>query len=124
MSQQLDDLLVKYSDILSYAECSVLLESIMKMKQIRACTEGKGGHAAFASIMWSPPATFPESHPKGFYDNLAKIECDVLLLFGSEDPWCTPAFAKRMFQSLIVRDDHPSKPVHRYIDLGKYYAQL
>ena len=25
------------------------------MKQIRACTEGKGGHAAFASIMWSPP---------------------------------------------------------------------
>lgn len=25
------------------------------MGDIRACTEGKGGHAAFASIMWSPP---------------------------------------------------------------------
>jgi hypothetical protein len=25
------------------------------VRQIRACTEGSGGHAAFASIMWSPP---------------------------------------------------------------------
>lgn len=29
------------------------------IKQIRSCTDGKGGHAAFASIMWSPPASFP-----------------------------------------------------------------
>jgi len=29
------------------------------MNQIRNCTEGKGGHAAFASILWSAPATFP-----------------------------------------------------------------
>lgn len=28
------------------------------MNQIRDCTEGKGGHAAFASILWSAPATF------------------------------------------------------------------
>ncbi len=28
-------------------------------KQIRECTLGKGGHAAFASILWSPPASSP-----------------------------------------------------------------
>ena len=27
---------------------------------IRGCTEGKGGHAAFASIMWSPPTVRSE----------------------------------------------------------------
>jgi len=25
------------------------------VQQIRQCTDGNGGHAAFASIMWSPP---------------------------------------------------------------------
>mmetsp|Transcript_26530 Transcript_26530/g.56402 ORF Transcript_26530/g.56402 Transcript_26530/m.56402 type:complete len:612 (-) Transcript_26530:1061-2896(-) len=29
-------------------------------KKIRACTEGKGGHAAFASILWSAPASAPD----------------------------------------------------------------
>mmetsp|Transcript_16620 Transcript_16620/g.24929 ORF Transcript_16620/g.24929 Transcript_16620/m.24929 type:complete len:391 (-) Transcript_16620:131-1303(-) len=87
------------------------------MKDIRGCTEGKGGHAAFASIMWSAPATFPEGNPQGFYDNLSALECDVLLLFGNQDPWCTPAFAKRMFQSLKERAGTPTapKPVHRYV---------
>lgn len=35
------------------------------MNQIRGCTEGKGGHAAFASILWSPPATLPEVSTRG-----------------------------------------------------------
>jgi len=94
------------------------------MNQIKGCTEGKGGHAAFASILFSPPATFPsKEHPKDFYKNLAKLECDVLLVFGKDDPWCTPAFAKRMFQSLQEREgrDHSSSkpvPVHRYVELA------
>jgi len=65
------------------------------MKQIKSCTDGKGGHAAFASIMFSPPATYTPEEPTSFYKNLSKLECDVLLLFGKEDPWCTPAFAKK-----------------------------
>lgn len=84
------------------------------VNQIRACTEGRGGHAAFASILFSPPATFTTEDPKDFYKKLAKLECDVLLLFGKEDPWCTPAFAKRMFQSLQSRN---RDSVHRYIEL-------
>ena len=27
----------------------------VQVQQIRQCTDGTGGHAAFASIMWSPP---------------------------------------------------------------------
>jgi pimeloyl-ACP methyl ester carboxylesterase len=72
------------------------------INQIRECTEGKGGHAAFASILWSPPATYPDS-AKTFYDLLSLLQCDVLLLFGQEDPWCKPAFAKRMINSLNSR---------------------
>ncbi len=89
------------------------------MQQIRSCTEGKGGHAAFASIMYSPPATFPGEEPKSFYKNLSKLKCDVLLLFGKDDPWCTPAFAKRMFQCLEEREESSSlqKYVHRYVEL-------
>lgn len=95
------------------------------MKQIKACTEGQGGHAAFSSILFSPPATFPSLvEPKDFYKNLALLECDVLLLFGKQDPWCTPAFAKRMFQSLGERKKNhginnvnDAVPVHRYIEL-------
>ena len=103
------------------------------MKQIKACTETKGGHAAFSSILFSPPATFPSlDEPTDFYKNLALLECDVLLLFGKQDPWCTPAFAKRMFQSLgertkknragVTNDididiDSDAVPVHRYIEL-------
>ncbi len=128
--------------------------------QIRACTEGKGGHAAFASILWSPPTVslnlfqptpviiislneefhLPTSffftcinifsskqkkgHDKNFYSILTQLKCDVLLIFGKNDPWCTPAFAKRMYQSLQERhensnDSHDNKhaPVHRYVEL-------
>ena len=54
------------------------------------------------------------------------MECDVLLLFGKNDPWCTPAFAKRMFQSLHQRnqeqkekndDNNDKAPIHRYVEL-------
>lgn len=70
------------------------------MKQIRGATEGNGGHAAFASIMWSPPATVKAQN---FYEALSLVECDVLLIFGRDDPWCKPAFAKRMIESLSER---------------------
>lgn len=72
------------------------------MLQIRGCTEGKGGHAAFASILWSPRATY-QGNPKNFYELMTQLQCDVLLLFGEDDPWCKPAFAKRMIQSLNER---------------------
>jgi pimeloyl-ACP methyl ester carboxylesterase len=72
------------------------------MNQIRGCTEGKGGHAAFSSILWSPPATY-QGDAKNFYQVLSQLQCDVLLLFGQDDPWCKPAFAKRMIQSLSDR---------------------
>jgi len=82
--------------------------------QIVACTEGKGGHAAFASILWSSSATFPGGN-NDFYENLGKVECDVLLIFGKDDPWCKPAFAKRMFKSLNTRKGNNF--VQRYIEL-------
>ena len=90
-----------------------------QVKQIRGCTEGKGGHAAFASILFSPPATFPSEETNDFYKNLSKLECDVLLVFGKDDPWCTPAFAKRMFLSLKERESSESHKeyVHRYVEL-------
>ena len=62
---------------------------------IRSCTEGNGGHAAFASIMWSPPAS-----GKDWFSKLSDLSCDCLFLFGARDPWCTPAFAKKMIQAL------------------------
>ena len=94
--------------------------------KIRACTEGKGGHAAFASILWSSPASVehsttlseaveygmgpPELVQKSgdeiytdFYGALENLPVDVLLLFGSDDPWCTPAIAKRMHSTLASR---------------------
>ncbi|CAB9502222.1 hydrolase, alpha beta fold family protein [Seminavis robusta] len=90
------------------------------VRQIRECTEGNGGHAAFASIMWSPPVRAVKdeadsSSAKGFYDCLAALECDVLVVFGKDDPWCKPAFAKKMLQALDTRQ--PDK-VHRYVELS------
>jgi hypothetical protein len=43
------------------------------------------------------------------------LECDVLIVFGRDDPWCKPAFAKKMLQALDTR--HPEK-VHRYVELA------
>ena len=87
------------------------------VQQIRACTEGNGGHAAFASIMWSPPITIQRDGREisSFYDALKVVDCDVLLLFGAEDPWCKPAFAKRMLQSL---EERPAGPLSRYVEVA------
>jgi pimeloyl-ACP methyl ester carboxylesterase len=82
------------------------------IQQIRACTEGPGGHAAFASILWSPPVSAPGIPT--MYDALEQLQCDVLLLFGRDDPWCTPAFAKAMWQRLQQRPAHTS----RYVEIA------
>jgi pimeloyl-ACP methyl ester carboxylesterase len=106
------------------------------VQQIRACTEGSGGHAAFASIMWSPPVRVPIAGASraGFFDEcLRNLNCDVLLVFGRDDPWCKPAFAKRMLGDLNQRvaspppnvedkaaldADHTQSPVARYVELS------
>ncbi|EEC42901.1 predicted protein [Phaeodactylum tricornutum CCAP 1055/1] len=98
------------------------------MQQIRACTESQGGHAAFASILWSPPVTLPTkpndapSNTKNDYkkinafdEALSRLECDVLLCFGADDPWCKPAFAARMLRALGQR---PTGKVQRYVELS------
>jgi hypothetical protein len=97
------------------------------MHQIRGCTLGDGGHAAFASIMWSPPLTLEgsggeddinssNSRTNGdFQDCLSRVSCDVLLVFGKDDPWCKPAFARKMLSALDQRE--PDK-VHRYIEIS------
>jgi pimeloyl-ACP methyl ester carboxylesterase len=71
------------------------------VRQVQDCTANNGGHAAFASILWSPPLQVDNN--KGFYDCLDLIQCDVLLCFGSDDPWCKPAFGRRMLQTLQQR---------------------
>jgi hypothetical protein len=103
---------------------------------------GKGGHAAFASILWSPPVRLQQDDNKNhrkenFQSCLTQVPCDVLLVFGKDDPWvsrlslcgwilslvahqvichsqCKPAFAKKMLQALNQREPHQ---VHRYIEI-------
>lgn len=84
------------------------------MHQIRGCTLGAGGHAAFASILFSPPLGVSDDEKGNFQDCLARLQCDVLLVFGKDDPWCKPAFAKKMLQALAMRE--PNR-VHRYIEV-------
>ena len=73
--------------------------------KIRAVTDdSEGGHAAFASIMWCPP--FCRERAGGastFYDLLQRVQCDVLLLNGAEDPWCGPKFARAAMRALESR---------------------
>ena len=88
------------------------------IQQIRGCTEGKGGHAAFASIMWSPPASSSDGGTD-FYSMLGKLQCDTLLIFGKDDPWCKPAFAKRMMNKLSERSANDITAVSRYLQLDK-----
>jgi pimeloyl-ACP methyl ester carboxylesterase len=89
------------------------------IQQVRDCTEGAGGHAAFASILWSPPVSV--SLPCGsngranFYDCLAALDQDVLLCFGRDDPWCKPAIGKRMLQTLQGRNGSATQ---RYVELS------
>lgn len=81
-------------------------------RQIRSATEGRGGHAAFASILWSPPALFPRGT---FASVLEDLECDALLLFGTDDPWCKPSLAGAMLRVLEGRDGG----VQRYVELSR-----
>lgn len=85
--------------------------------KIRACTEGNGGHAAFASILWSAPASGVP-----FYEALQQVPVDVLLLFGGDDPWCTEAVGKRMHVTLASRrnggDDAAVTAACRFVSLG------
>ena len=46
---------------------------------------------------------------------LSRLNCDVLLMFGRDDPWCKPAFAKKMLNALSQRTGNN---VHRYVELG------
>jgi pimeloyl-ACP methyl ester carboxylesterase len=91
------------------------------MQQIRACTDGLGGHAAFASILWSPPINIrsprsPTTTISSFYEALRVVDCDVVLLFGAVDPWCKPAFAKRMLEQLSLRE---SAVTARYVEIDQ-----
>ncbi|KAL7504028.1 hypothetical protein ACHAXN_001741 [Cyclotella atomus] len=91
--------------------------------KIRGCTEGKGGHAAFASILWSSPASTTDENGNiqtiGFYDGLQQLPIDILLLFGSNDEWCTPAVAKRMHTTLSKRTANSDgyTPCQRYVTI-------
>lgn len=95
------------------------------MHRIRGCTLGNGGHAAFASIMWSPPVlSNSKQNPQSsgdFYDCLKNVSCDVLLVFGKDDPWCKPSFAKNMLLALEERDEtSPNRDNahnHHYIEI-------
>lgn len=73
---------------------------------------GNGGHAAFASILWSPPLKVADD--KDFQRCLSHVDCDVLLMFGKDDPWCKPAFGKKMLQALQQRHNDS---VQRYIEI-------
>jgi pimeloyl-ACP methyl ester carboxylesterase len=88
------------------------------IQQIQSCTDGPGGHAAFASILWSPPLrmTVNGIPNANLYDCLENLPCDVLLCFGRDDPWCKPAFAKRMLDRLAQRTNPNLQ--HRYVELS------
>lgn len=42
------------------------------------------------------------------------MQCDVLLVFGKDDPWCKPAFGKKMLEALSKRENGQ---VSRYIEM-------
>ena len=70
---------------------------------IRDVTDASsGGHAAFASILWSPPATMAGG-ASNFEELLLQCPADVLLLYGAEDPWCSPPFGRSAARALAAR---------------------
>lgn len=83
------------------------------VRNVQRCTDNYGGHAAFASILWSPPL---EVDGRGFYECLENIQSRVLLCFGSDDPWCKPAFGRRMLQVLEQRS-HCQPRTQVYVEL-------
>lgn len=68
----------------------------------RVTDENAGGHEAFASILWSAPATMPEG-ASSFEDVLRQVRADVLCVYGAQDPWCKPAFGRAAFRALSSR---------------------
>lgn len=98
----------------AYANSGAYDEELIQ--QIESCTGGKGGHAAFASILWSPPAKFPDLDAVGFTSMLSKVQCDVLLIFGQCDPWCKPVFGRLMMRTLQKRIKCTAS--QRYIELS------
>jgi pimeloyl-ACP methyl ester carboxylesterase len=87
-------------------------------EQIYTCTTGTGGHAAFASILWSPPITLPASSDDdtekalSFRQCVSRIQCPVLLAYGAKDPWCTPAIAQQILNGL------PAECTAQYVELS------
>lgn len=80
--------------------------------QIRQVTDvSAGGHAAFASILFSPPATLPDGC-NTFVDLLKRVNGDVLLLNGREDPWVSPPFGLAAHQALLARPNAAGKVQH------------
>jgi pimeloyl-ACP methyl ester carboxylesterase len=74
------------------------------VQQIQSCTNGPGGHAAFASILWSPSLHLELDggvRNTNYYDCIQNVKCHVLLCYGQNDPWCKPIFAKKMLHRLI-----------------------
>ena len=102
------------SDLLerTYADKGASLGNLPAL--IRGVTErSQGGHAAFASIMWSRPATLwmmnkrgRQEEAKDFYALLTEgVEQDCLLLYGAEDPWCSPEFGRSAMRALQAREE-------------------
>lgn len=109
----MQDLLTK-----TYYDSSQLGDLPARIRQVTL--DSAGGHAAFASIVWGRPAQLlvggsspraaaydsgsessngsnastGTSHGNSFYDALSQVQCDLLLLYGAEDPWCGPAFGR------------------------------
>lgn len=59
-----------------------------------------------------------------YYDCLKHVSCDVLLVFGTDDPWCKPAFAKSMIEALEDRERTTTAmrcppPIHRYFEISR-----
>ena len=101
--------------------------------RIRAVTEeSAGGHAAFASIMWARPPTILKladvnsgesastlAAVRGdFYDALKALRCPVLLLYGKEDPWCSPEFGRAANRALLDRNHCGPPAATVYVELS------
>ena len=142
----------------TYHDSSQLDDLPSRIRQVTL--DSAGGHAAFASIVWGRPAQLVSptrgaaadgsksaslggSSTSGggnsFYDALQLVQCDVLLLYGAEDPWCGPAFGRAAARarglqndlkgeeddnrastaaSATSRPDAAAGPVTRYVELS------
>jgi pimeloyl-ACP methyl ester carboxylesterase len=112
------------------------------IQEIQQCTNDPGGHAAFASILWSPPLTVPAASttskndtstgitasnhhdPINFYDCLQQlVQCPVLLCYGQNDPWCQPILAQQMLHRLRLRrppqqEQQVSTSIQHHVELS------